>query len=174
MPSVDVVESGRGKFAVDITVGAHALIADEPADVGGGDLGPAPHDFLLAGLGACASMTLRMYADHKKIPLKQVKVRLSRRKIKAADCTDCVTKEGEVEEMTREITLIGDLDDAQRQNLLEIANKCPVHRTLIGEIKIRTALVGLPLIPPSSPGCGPRVLLCKARRRRLRRFPARS
>ena len=149
MPSVDVVESGRGKFAVDITVGTHALIADEPADVGGGDLGPAPHDFLLAGLGACTSMTLRMYADHKKIPLKQVKVRLSRRKIKAADCTDCVTKEGEVEEMTREITLIG-------------------------EIKIRTALVCLPLIPPSSPGCGPRVLLCKARRRRLRRFPARS
>jgi putative redox protein len=143
MSSVTVVESGRGKFAVDITVGDHVLVADEPADKGGTDLGPPPHDFLLAGLGACTCMTLRMYADHKKIPLEQVKVQLSRRKIKAADCPDCVTKEGEVEEMTREITLIGNLDDATRQRLLEIANKCPVHKTLTGEIKIRTSLATL-------------------------------
>jgi putative redox protein len=141
MPSVEVVENGRGKFAVDISVGPHALLADEPAEVGGNDSGPSPHDFLLAGLGACTSMTLRMYADHKKIPLEQVQVRLTRRKIKAADCPDCVTKDGEVEEMTREITLVGDLDEATRQRLLEIANKCPVHKTLTGENKIRTALV---------------------------------
>ena len=140
MSTVEVVESGRGKFAVDITVGSNTLVADEPADKGGNDLGPAPHEMLLAGLGACTVMTLRMYADHKKIPLKAVQVRLSRRKINAADCPDCVTKEGEVEEMTREITLVGDLDEATRARLLEIANKCPVHRTLTGEIKIRTAL----------------------------------
>ena len=86
-------------------------------------------------------MTLRMYADRKGIALKHVRIHLSHRKVKAADCPDCVTKEGEVEEMTREITLTGDLDEATRQRLLEIANKCPVHRTLTGEIKIRTSLV---------------------------------
>ncbi len=140
MPSVDVVLSGRGKFAVDITVGPHGLVGDEPLDVGGNDLGPMPHDFVLAGLGACTCMTLRMYADRKGIPLTGVKVRLTRRKIKAADCPDCVTKEGEVEEMTREITLEGDLDAATRARLLEIADKCPVHKTLTGEIKIRSSL----------------------------------
>ncbi len=140
MPSVEVVESGRGKFAVDITVGPHALVADEPAAVGGNDFGPVPHDFLLAGLGACTVMTLRMYADRKNIPLERASVRVSRRKIKAADCPDCVTKEGEVEEMTREITLVGDLDADTRQRLLDIANKCPVHKTLTGEIKIRSSL----------------------------------
>lgn len=144
MTAVEVVESGRGKFAVDITVGPHALVADEPADVGGNDFGPMPHDFVLAGLGACTSITLRMYADRKSLPLEQVKVRLSRRKINAADCPDCVTKEGVVEEITREITLIGDVDDATRTRLLEIADKCPVHRTLTGEIKIRSVLIGAP------------------------------
>ena len=140
MVSVEVKESGRGKFAVDISVGPHTLIADEPAAVGGNDLGPTPHDFLLAGLGACTTMTLRMYADRKGIPLKQVRVRLTRRKIKAADCPDCVTTEGEVEEMSREIILVGDMDEATRQRMLEIADKCPVHRTLSGEIKIRSTL----------------------------------
>jgi len=141
MSIVEVVTSMRGKFAVDISVGQHALIADEPVSLGGNDLGPAPHDYLLAGLGACTVMTLRMYAERKGIALAGVKVALSRRKIKAGDCPDCVTTEGEVEEMTREITLTGDLDPETRQRLLEIANKCPVHRTLIGEIKIRTSLV---------------------------------
>lgn len=140
MPVVEVVTSGRGKFVVEIAVGGHVIVADEPAALGGNDLGPAPHDFLLAGLGACTAMTLRMYADRKKIPLEAVRVKLDRRKIKAADCLDCVTTEGEVEEMTREITLIGDLDDATRQRMLEIADKCPVHKTLTGEIKIRTTL----------------------------------
>ena len=141
MPSVEVVLSGRGTYAVDITVGSHVLVGDEPLDAGGNDLGPQPHDFLLAGLGACTCMTLRMYADRKGIPLKGVKVLLTRRKIKAEDCPDCVSKTGEVEEMTREITVTGDLDEATRAKLLEIANKCPVHRTLTGEIKIRSSLV---------------------------------
>jgi putative redox protein len=138
---VEVSEAGRGKFTVDVTTGPHHLLADEPREVGGDDAGPRPHEFVLAGLGACTAMTLRMYADRKGIPLKHVRVHLSHRKIKAADCPDCVTKEGEVEEMTREITLTGDLDEPTRQRLLEIANKCPVHRTLTGEIKIRTSLV---------------------------------
>jgi putative redox protein len=137
---VEVTESGRGKFALDVETGPHRLTADEPQEIGGDDTGPRPHEFLLAGLGACTVMTLRMYADRKAIPLKRVSVRLSRHKIKAADCPDCTTKEGEVEEMIREITLEGDLDEAVRQKLLEIANKCPVHRTLTGEIKIRTSI----------------------------------
>ncbi len=140
MATVEVVSNGRGKFAVDISIGPHAMIADETAEVGGNDCGPQPHDFLLAGLGACTSMTLKMYAERKGIPLEEVRVHLSRRKIKAADCPDCTTTEGEVEEMTREITLVGDLDAATRQKLLEIANKCPVHKTLTGEIKVRTSL----------------------------------
>jgi len=139
---VEVTEAGRGKFMIDIVSGPHHLIADELTDVGGDDAGPRPHEFLLAGLGACTAMTVRMYAARKAIPLTRVSVRLSRRKIKAADCTDCVTKEGEVEEMIREITLEGDLDAPTRAKLMEIANKCPVHRTLTGEIKIRTSLVG--------------------------------
>src|SRR5581483_3634025 len=97
--------------------------------------------FLLAGLGACTAITIRLYADRKKFPLERVTVHLSRRKIKAADCPDCRTTEGEVEEMTREIELTGPLDEATRTRLLEIAERCLVHRTLTGEIKIRTSLV---------------------------------
>ncbi len=141
MSSVAVVESGRGKFAVEIVAGGHNLLADEPAGVGGNDLGPSPHEFLLAGLGACTVMTLRMYADRKGIPLREVKVELTRRKVKAAECPDCTSKDGEVEEMMRVITLIGELDEPTRARLLEIADKCPVHRTLTGEIKIRSSLV---------------------------------
>jgi putative redox protein len=140
MASIEVREAGRGKFAVDIEAGPHHLIADEPAAMGGNDLGPAPHDFLLAGLGACTVMTVRMYADRKGFALEGVRVLLTRRKIRAADCTDCVATEGEVEEMSREIVLTGNLDAESRQKLLEIASKCPVHRTLTGEIKVRTTL----------------------------------
>ena len=137
---VDVRESGRGKFAFEIEIGPNTIMADEPDSLGGNDLGPRPHELVLAGLGACTAMTLRMYADRKGIPLKGIGVHLSHRKIKAADCPDCTTTEGEVEEMVREITLEGDFDAATRQRLLEIANKCPVHKTLTGEIKIRTTL----------------------------------
>ncbi len=138
--TVAVRESGRGKFAFEIDIGPNTIIADEPESVGGNDLGPRPHELVLAGLGACTAITVRMYADRKGIPLKAIGVHLSHRKIKAADCPDCTTTEGEVEEMTREITFEGDLDAATRQRLLDIANKCPVHRTLTGEIKIRTTL----------------------------------
>lgn len=137
---VEVSEAGPGKFTQRVRVGSHVLIADEPRGIGD-DKGPAPHDFVLAGLGACTTMTVRMYADRKGIPLEHVSVKLTRRRLKAEDCADCVTEEGEVEEMTRDISLKGDLDEATRGRLLEVANKCPVHKTLSGEIKIRSSLV---------------------------------
>ncbi len=133
---------GISRLAQEILVGHHHLAADEPTEAGGSDLGPNPYDFLLAALGACTSMTLRLYADHKQWPLERVTVRLSHEKIHAADCADCETREGKIDQIEREIELAGPLDAAQRQRLLEIAEKCPVHRTLHSEIKIRSRLVG--------------------------------
>jgi uncharacterized OsmC-like protein/alpha/beta superfamily hydrolase len=139
--AVEVAETGTGKFVQAVRVGKHVLTADEPKDVGGDDLGPGPYDYLLAGLGACTSMTLRMYADRKKLPLNKVSVRLTHEKIHAEDCADCETAEGKVDQITREITITGDdLTEEQRDRLLEIADKCPVHRTLEGEVKVRTSL----------------------------------
>lgn len=136
-----VVRDTGAKLTMEVAVGEHRLVADEAKAIGGMETGPAPHEFLLVGLGACTAMTVKLYAARKQWPLEHIAVRLSRRKIKAADCPDCTTTEGEVEEMTREITLEGPLDAEMRARLLDIANKCPVHRTLTGEIKIRTALV---------------------------------
>jgi len=137
---VVVAESGEGRFAQTIRAGRHQLRADEPASVGGDDSGPGPYDLLLAGLGACTTMTVRMYASRKKLPLEHVAVRLRHARIHAEDCADCETREGRLDEIRRELSLAGDLDDDQRRRLLEIADKCPVHRTLSGEIKIRTTL----------------------------------
>jgi putative redox protein len=132
---------GISRLAQNILVGRHRLTADEPLDVGGSDLGPNPYDLLLAALGACTSMTLRLYADHKKWPLERVAVRLSHEKVHAADCADCETREGKIDRIEREIDLSGPLDAAQRRRLLEIAEKCPVHRTLHSEIKVASRLV---------------------------------
>ena len=139
--TVEVEESLTGKYTQKIHSGRHELFADEPADVGGNDAGPNPYAYLLMGLGACTSMTLRMYAEHKQLPLQRVRVRLSHRKVHAKDCSDCGTREGKIDEITREITLEGELTDEQRQRLLEIANRCPVHRTLTSEIKVRSRLI---------------------------------
>ena len=139
--TVEVEESLTGKYTQKIHSGRHELFADEPEDVGGNDVGPNPYAYLLMGLGACTSMTLRMYAEHKQLPLQRVRVRLSHRKVHAKDCSDCETREGKIDEITREITLEGELTDEQRQRLLEIANRCPVHRTLTSEIKVRSQLV---------------------------------
>ena len=133
-----VRETGVGRLQQEILAGAHRLIADEPVDVGGLDSGPGPYDLVLAGLGACTSMTLRLYAERKQLPLDRVTVRLSHSKIYAADCASCETKEGKIDRIDRAITLSGNLDDDQRKRLLEIADKCPVHRTLTSEIDIRT------------------------------------
>ena len=135
---VTVTETGQGKFQQTVRAGRHVLTADEPVAQGGLDSGPTPYDLLLAGLGACTSMTLRLYADQKRLPLESVKVALKHSRIHAADCETCETKEGKVDRIDRILTLTGDLDAAQRKRLLEIADKCPVHRTLTSEIDIRT------------------------------------
>jgi uncharacterized OsmC-like protein/alpha/beta superfamily hydrolase len=133
-----VGETGNGKFEQSVVIGKHRFLADEPVSAGGNGSGPNPYDYLLAGLGACTSMTIRLYADHKKLPLRHVAVRLKHDKIHAADCENCETKEGKIDRIDREITLEGDLTAEQRAKLMEIADKCPVHRTLHGEIDIRT------------------------------------
>lgn len=135
-----VAENGLGPYAQSVTVGRHRLRADEPVSVGGNDTGPGPYDLLLAGLGACTAMTIRMYAQRKDLPLDRVAVRLKHRKIHASDCADCETRGGKVDVIEREVELTGDLDPPTRDRLLEIADKCPVHRTLHGEIKVRTVL----------------------------------
>jgi putative redox protein len=136
--TVLVRETRRGKFQQEVIVGHHRLLADEPVSSGGMDSGLGPYDLLLAGLGACTSMTLRLYADRKQLPLRQTSVRLRHSKIHAADCADCESKEGMLDRIERAITLDGDLDAEQRTRLMEIADKCPVHRTLESEINIRT------------------------------------
>jgi len=133
-----VRETREGKFTNQVFVGRHVIRADEPVAAGGLDTGPGPYDLLAAALGACTSMTLRLYADNKKLPLDRVTVRLAHNKIHAADCANCETKEGMVDRIDRIITLEGTLDAEQRKRLMEIADKCPVHRTLKSEIEIRT------------------------------------
>lgn len=138
--SVIVAETGAGRFQQQVTVGPHRLIADEPVSVGGRDTGPSPYDLLLASLGACTAMTLRMYAEHKHLPMDRVSVRLQHSKIHATDCASCDTADGKIDRIDRIITVDGDLDDAQRARLHEIADRCPVHRTLHSEVEIRTEL----------------------------------
>ena len=140
VPGVRVVEAGQGKFAQDVFAGRHRLRADEPESAGGTDTGPSPYDLLLAALGACTAMTVRLYADAKKLPLERVSVDLVQDKIHAVDCEECETKDGRIDRIERVITLEGDLHEAQRAKLLEIANKCPVHRTLHAEVSIPTRL----------------------------------
>jgi len=137
---VVVSETGDGKFTQTIRASRHQLTADEPKTVGGDDLGPGPYGFVLAGLGACTSMTVRMYAERKGWPLERVTVGLSHRKIHAEDCADCETKAGNIDEIERWLAFEGDLDDDQRARLMEIADKCPVHRSLTHEVKIRSTL----------------------------------
>ena len=136
--AVVVRETGQGRFQEEITVGRHRFLADEPVEVGGLDSGPGPYDLLLAGLGACTAMTLRLYAERKALPLQGVMVELRHSRIHAVDCENCETKEGMLDRIDRAITMRGTLDAEQRRRLLEIADKCPVHRTLTSEIDIRT------------------------------------
>ena len=134
---VIVQETAEGTFTQRIQAGRHALRADEPVSVGGDDTGPNPYDLLLSALGACTSMTLRMYARHKKLPLDRVTVRLKHAKIHAKDCEECETQGGKVDRIEREVLIEGDeLTDAQRTRLLEIADRCPVHRTLHSEVNV--------------------------------------
>jgi putative redox protein len=134
-----VTESGSGTFTQQIAVGSHQLLADEPRPIGD-DAGPTPYDLLLAALGACTSMTVRMYANRKGWPLDQVRVTLRHSRIHAQDCADCETKSGWINQIDLDIELSGELDDAQLQRLLHIAELCPVHRTLTSEVHIVTNL----------------------------------
>jgi len=135
-----VVTQTENEYRTEVRAGRHALVADEPESVGGDDAGPTPYDYLLAGLGSCTGMTLRMYADRKDWPLDEATVHLSHEKVHAEDCDHCETEEGKVDHIQRDIELDGDLTAEQRERLLEIANKCPVHRTLHSEIDVETAL----------------------------------
>jgi uncharacterized OsmC-like protein len=142
----EVVVRGRAQgFAQEIIAGRHRFFADEPESVPGGTAtGPTPYDLLLAGLGACTSMTLGMYARRKGWPLEGVRVRLRHSRAYATDCATCTDKDAKISRIEREIELAGPLDEGQRARLLEIADRCPVHRTLTAEIDIRTRLAPVP------------------------------
>ena len=135
---VVVQETRASKFQQTVAIGPHRLLADEPVAAGGEDAGPGPYDFLLAALGTCKSMTMRLYADRKALPLERATVTLSHSKIHAEDCAACETKEGLLDQIDVAIGLEGALDAEQRKKILEIADKCPVHRTLTSEIRIVT------------------------------------
>ncbi len=129
-----------GSFRTDVVASGHRLVADEPASVGGSGLGPSPYDLLSAALATCTTMTLKMYASFKKLPLDAATVRVRHGKVHAEDCADCETTDGKIDQFERQLILHGDLSDAERQRLKEIADRCPVHRTLHEEVKVRTAL----------------------------------
>ena len=135
---VVVTESGARPYGQRITAGGHQLIADEPAAIGGADSGPTPYDLLLAGLGACTAITVRMYADRKGWPLRQTTVRLRHQRIHAKDCAACETTLGQLDQIERELQFEGELTDEQRARLMDIAERCPVHRTLESEVLVST------------------------------------
>lgn len=139
-PEFDTAVRTEDSLRTEIMANGFPIVADEPESVGGTNLGPTPYDLLTASLGACTSMTLRMYADRKEWPLEAVTVHLKYRKVHARDCERCETEEGKIDHIERGIALEGDLEDDQRQRLLEIADRCPVHQTLHSEIHVETRL----------------------------------
>lgn len=140
--NVVVRETRNSKFQQTVSIGPHQMLADEPVTAGGEDSGPGPYDYVLAGLGACTSMTMRLYADRKSLPLERVTVTLKHSKIHAEDCAECETKAGMLDQIDRTIAMEGTLDAEQREKLMEIADKCPVHRTLTSEVHIVTRAAG--------------------------------
>ena len=132
-----VVHGDASSFKQEIVAGKHRLLADEPVNAGGSDAGPDPYDYLLTALGVCTSMTIGLYALRKNLPLQRIKVSLRQSRIYAKDCEECETKEGMLDRIDVEIELTGPLSTEQHDKLMEIAAKCPVHRTLTSEINIR-------------------------------------
>jgi putative redox protein len=139
--TVIVASTDAGPFEQIMLDGRHTLQADEPIAAGGGDAGPGPYELLLMALGSCTSMTIRLYAARKKWPLEQVIVRLRHERVHAKDCADCEHTTAMLDRIECNLELIGTLDEAQRVRLLEIAGRCPIHRTLTSKIDIRTTLV---------------------------------
>ena len=135
--SVMVLGPSTG-FRTEIEVGGHHLVVDEPVAVGGADAGPSPYEMLLAALGACTSMTLRLYADKRKWPLERVRVSLQHRKVHAQDCADCDHKPAKMDLVDRVVFLEGALSDEQRTKLMEIADHCPVHQTMQSKMQVNT------------------------------------
>ena len=135
-----VARTGGGGFATEVLAGNHALLADEPKSAGGTDMGPTPYDLLAAALATCTTMTLRMYAAHKKLEFESATVRVTHGRTHAEDCVDCEQRDGMIHEFRRELLIEGDMTAAQRGRMVEIADRCPVHKTLHNEIKIRTVL----------------------------------
>ncbi len=142
VPREIVVHGSAKGFAQEITAANHRLVADEPQTVGGTDTGPTPYDLIAAALGACTSMTVSLYARRKQWALETVTVKLSHSRVHAADCANCEAKDGLLDRLEVEVELHGNLDEEQRQRLLQIANQCPVHKTLTSKIDIRTRLRG--------------------------------
>ena len=136
-----VVRGGAASFKQEIIAGKHRLIADEPVSAGGGDAGPDPYDYLLAALGVCTSMTVGLYARRRQIPLENITISLWHSRIHAKDCDECETKDGMVDRIDVEVELTGPLSEEQHSALMDIAAKCPVHRTLTSEINIRLQAV---------------------------------
>jgi putative redox protein len=135
-----VIVRSSGSFRNEIEVGPHTFIADEPADLGGSGAGPTPYDLLSAALGTCTSMTLHFFAKREKIPLEGVEITILNDRMHAADCADCTTTAGYIHRFDVRLKILGDLTDAQRQKLLEIAHRCPVYKTLTAEIRIEERL----------------------------------
>jgi putative redox protein len=134
--------SSKKPYAVEITTDQHHWNADEPPDRGGGDIGPSPNELLLSAVGACMAITARMYAERKGWPLDLVQVELDYSRVRAEECDDCETEKGFVSVLQIDFSLQGDLDEAQKQRVLEIAGRCPVKRTLEGEVKVKSRLQG--------------------------------
>ena len=132
-----IAKIGKDRYKTILSNGRHEIVADEPLGMGQ-DLGPTPYDFLLMALGSCISMTLRMYADRKGWNLEGAEIHLSQERVHAKDCEDCESTTGFVHVIKKQVKLIGDLDEAQHKRLMEIADRCPVNKTLLNEIKIET------------------------------------
>jgi putative redox protein len=139
-PRTVVVEGPTAGYRAEVQVAGHRLTIDEPIPVGGKDSGPSPYEMLLAALGACTAMTLRLYADRRQWPLKRAVVKLRHHKVHAQDCVDCEHKAAKIDVIDRVLVLEGPLDEAQRTKLLEMAERCPVHQTLRSEIQVNTTL----------------------------------
>lgn len=137
---VIVTGTGPDALAQEVIAGPHGFLVDEPVALGGAETGPTPYDLLLAALGSCTAITLRLYAKRKGWPLRNVTVALRHARVHVTDCAGCETAPMQVEEIRRTLTLEGPLDQDQRARLLEIADKCPVHRTLEGRVHVRTSL----------------------------------